>query len=205
MCGTDGNNRPAPRQAGFTVVELAVAVVITSLIFAAAAALYMNGIDMMRRGEVETGAVASVRNALTIIMHDVRSAASVVPSAVIGGTSYISGADVVVLKIPSSDGTRLRFTDFDYVAYKLVDGALIQATEPAADSVRPGGVRRLIPYGVTSIGFSYFTADGNPTSNWDQVAGVEARIVVSRQAQKGTVVVSDAQRASLMNFGLSGG
>jgi Tfp pilus assembly protein PilW len=198
-------NWTAFRQAGFTVVELAVAVVITSLVFAAAAALYMNGIDMMRRGEVETGAVASVRNALTVMMHDVRLSASVVPSAVIGGTNYASGADTVVLKIPSSDGTRLRFTEFDYVAYKLLDGALIQANAPASGSVRPGGVRKLIPYGVTTLSFSYFTASGSPTSDWVQVAGVEARIVVSRQAQKGTVVVSDTQRASLMNFGLSGG
>ncbi|MGQ9524313.1 MAG: hypothetical protein ACUVTZ_05655 [Armatimonadota bacterium] len=195
----------ARRQLGFTIAELAVAMMLAATVLAAAAALYVNGIDMIRYGQVSAETSAATRRALGIVLKDVRLAASVVASANIGGTIYTSDSNTVVLKLPSSDGSSLRFTHFDYVAYDISSGALVQAVAPASGSVRPGGTRQLIPFGVTSLSFAYFRTDGSQATNWNEVANVRVQITVTRTAQKGPVAVTNAQSASLMNFGLSGG
>lgn len=181
-----------------------MAALVAALVLASAAALYVDGIDMMRYGEVSAESSAAVRRALAAVVRDVRSASSVVASASIGGTVYTSDANTLVLKLPSSDGSQLRFTHFDYVAYDVSNGVLIRAVEPASGSVRPGGTGHLIPLGVTSVSIAYYKADGSAATNWNEVANVRFQITLSRNSQKGPVTVTEAQRASLMNFGLSG-
>jgi len=205
MIRQHGSKTAACGTTAFTTIEMAVAMLLAALIFAAAAALYVNGIDMMRHGEVSAETSAAVRKALAAIVQDVRSASSVVASANIGGSIYTTDSNTLVLKLPSSNGSELRFTDFDYIAYDLSGGALIRAVAPANGSVRVGGTRQVIPMGVTSFSVAYYKTDGGQAATWDQAANVRVQITLSRSAQKAPVVVTEAQSASLMNYGLSGG
>ncbi len=109
---------PAPGERGFSLMEaltvigiMTIVLVMVTQIFAVTYDVY---VKQSARTDNENGAVLAARN----ISDMTRGASQVMTSQVINGTTYTTGSDVLVLKMPTVDSSNnVVASTYDYVAF----------------------------------------------------------------------------------------
>lgn len=147
---------------GFSLIEaltvigiMTIVLVMVSQIFAVTYDIFVK--QSARTGN-ETGAVLAART----ISDMTRGASQVLTSQVINGTTYTTGPDVLVLKLPTIDASsNVLAATYDYVAIYR-DGTLttkiFSDTDAAASSRRVDGKKLVTAYNQT-MRFRYNDAD----------------------------------------------
>jgi len=112
----------------------------------------------------------------------------VVASRTVNGTAYVSGADALILQLPSLDASyNVIDGSFDYMVFAR-DGAasttIFSDTEPAVGSIRPAAKRSMTTYNQTMI-FRYNASDVTKANR-------VSVYLVNSQTVKGTVFTTKA-------------
>ena len=165
------------RNKGLTLVELQVASSIALIILSAALALYLFSWRSFTIGNALLDVYSNSRNASGWLTRDIRCATQVVPQyPETGSPAYQTGDHVIVLKVPSVDGSGNALnSSYDHIIYKLQDGDLYRIVQKDASSSRPNENRAIAHY-CTSLtfrsgnyGLKYY-ADNNILSTINTVA-----------------------------------
>jgi|GEM_PF-1691038 prepilin-type N-terminal cleavage/methylation domain-containing protein len=211
--------RPRRTSPGFSLIEVVIAMAVTTVLLGAAVSVYVRSFGLLQAGQQDAGTIASSRNALDQMLEIMRDAGGVVASQTISGTTYTSGANSVVLKLPSprtAPGpppyTDMRMNCYDYVAFWVSNGALCQRALPYdASDLRgfppddpPGSgnypITTVIPKGVSSLAIAYYDSKDAVTTSWAGVARIRVTITMSRGSGAGPL--ADGEYITFRNYGL---
>lgn len=141
------NPRAAP---GVSIVETLVVIAVMTILLLIVNQIYIINYDLVLkqtgRTDNETGAILGTR--LTSELS--RGAVAVVASRTVNGTAYVTGANVLILKLPSlTSSDDIVSGSFDYVAFARDATAttkIFADVERAAGSDRPNGKRLVTAY-----------------------------------------------------------
>lgn len=152
---TPRHARTSAHGRGYSVIEamtvigiMTIVLVMVTQIFAVTYDVY---VKQSARTENESGAVLAART----ISDQTRGASKVLASQVINGTTYTTGTNVLVLKMPTIDSSNAVLVDtYDYVAIYR-DGTettkIFSDTDAAAGSRRVDGKRLVTAHNETLI------------------------------------------------------
>jgi type II secretory pathway pseudopilin PulG len=138
---------------GFSLVEAITVIGIMTIVLVMVTQIFSVTYDVFvkqtARTENETGAVLAARTVADLT----RGASAVMTSQVINGTTYTTGADTLVLKLPAIDSSNnVLAATYDYVAIYR-DGTLttkiFSDTDAAASSRRVDGKKLVTAYNQT--------------------------------------------------------
>lgn len=143
---------------GISLMEAIAVMGVMTIVLVMVGQMFSSGYNLFvyqsARVDAEVGAVLASR-AISAVT---RGALTVEASAVIGGTTYTSDSDTLVLKIPSIDSSKnVIATQYDYVAVFIdpSDATLVKtATAIGTGSIRPAGTK-LITASNSVLRFRY--------------------------------------------------
>jgi type II secretory pathway component PulJ len=177
---------PALAERGFSLMEgmtvIGIMAIILMMVTQIFAVTYDVFVKQSARSENETGATLAART----ISDMTRGASQVVDSQVINGTTYASGTDVLVLKMPAIDSSNAVIAAaYDYVAIYR-DGTettkIFSDTDAASGSKRVDG-KKLVTARNQTMKFRY----NNPVLT--DATRVQAYLV-NQQTVRGTTVIT---------------
>lgn len=137
------------RQAGFTLVEMLVAVLLFGIVASIAAALTASAARSFTTSDEALARVADLESARALLAADLGQAAPR-PSLAADGRilpAFTLLADGFVLVRRRPEGA---LPAIEKVAWGLVDGRLVRQPFPAIDGAEPGGAIEMVP-GVAAI------------------------------------------------------
>jgi Tfp pilus assembly protein PilW len=142
-----------------------------AFILAAIVSLYVAGRQSFTMGTASADVHRSARIGMDWMAKEIKSAAQVETSRTISGTTYTSGANVLVLKVPSIDASKDVIDSdsdgnpdyYDYIVYhlKATDLTKLERIVGAdSQSYRPSDTRT-IASDINSLTFGYLDAGGS--------------------------------------------
>lgn len=149
------------RESGFSIIELVLVIGLMTILLLALLNLFDWHNKMYLLEMADTRATGSARHALNNMSVYVAQASQVVASRTVGGTTYTTGSQTLVVQLPSfnSSGNLINNTN-DYAVYYLSGSSLYQIIETGTGSARPAGTK-LLSSDVDTFNIAY--DDGNPT------------------------------------------
>jgi prepilin-type N-terminal cleavage/methylation domain-containing protein len=148
-----------PLSAGFSLIEVIVAMAIFLILSLALLSLYQAFGSLYGLGRAQFSAVGGVRVPLAEVVEYVSQAYRVVASQDFSGTLYTSNSSTLVVQIPAVDANdRVVANSWDYAVFYKNGARAYRQLQPAAESARSGGTRQLTDV-ATSLQFSYDNAD----------------------------------------------
>ncbi len=147
------------KEKGFTLIE----VVIVTSIFTVLALALLNVFDwhnkLFNLERADTEAVGSARITMNNMATYIAQASNIEANRTIGGTTYTTDADTVVLQLPAFDSSgNLLASIYDYVVYNKSGTTLSQITEIGSGSSRNAGTKVMTAY-AQSLSFTYDSVD----------------------------------------------
>ena len=180
---TPTNNRMRS-PTGFTLTETIITIAMTAVIMMALANLYLNFNSLYAYQQTFVATTNAARNGISALRSSVLPANQVLVSHSFSGTTVTSGANALVLTVPSVDAAGdIVSGAYDYIGFYLVGTELIENTEANAASTRRTGIRRAATL-VASIVFTYDTA------NVTEASRVAADITTRLTTKNGPVETS---------------
>jgi prepilin-type N-terminal cleavage/methylation domain-containing protein len=189
---------------GFTLVEVLVASVIALIMSGVIIALLMvvqrsfsTGMAFM---EVHSGA----RLAMDMMVRDMKWARQIATSVTVGGTTYTTGNNVLVLDIPSIDAAgNIIASTYDKIVYHLTAATpnqIERIVSPDAASNRPAE-RKIIANNVNVLSFSSGGVGLSAIANLQTVTQISVA-VTTLKAVRGTQSVQESLTTgvALRNF-----
>lgn len=148
-----GKNRQKER--GFSIIEAIFASAILIFVLGAFAVLYTNFSKFYNRQQAEINIGNSAREAVKELQSAALQANHIIASHTFSGTAYTTGQHIVVLEIPSIDGSgNIVSGKYDYVVFYLTGKNLYRRVEVDAASSRPSGLNK-ISDSVSMLTFTY--------------------------------------------------
>ncbi len=162
--------RRSRRSRGMSLIEILIVVAISALIMIALLSLYMAGQKYFFNQNSRADTIEESRMPMAWISRDIRDANTVHDGAVTAynGQTYTTGANCLVLELPSIDGTGLIITgSTDYIVYDYdaTNHRLLRIIDPGAGA-RQSATRvlatDLVDDGNGGLPFKlkYFRSDG---------------------------------------------
>jgi prepilin-type N-terminal cleavage/methylation domain-containing protein len=211
-----------PEARGMTLIEVLIVVALSAVIMIALLSLYMAGQKYFFNQNSRADTIEESRMPMAWISRDIRDANQVHEGAVVvNGHTYATGANCLVLDVPSIDGTGLIIAgSVDYVVYTYdsINHQLIRIVSPNG-GVRPDAHRvmadSLISDGAGGLPFKlkYFRSDGTTeiTSGYEDATNgafiVEVELTSQgRSIQRGSQPFTETVRtqAKLRNKNIPG-
>ncbi len=189
--------------AAFTLVETMFASVIGILVLGMVMILYVGVQHSMTVGVALAEINADARLAMDRIVRDARWATQLETSRTLNGTTYITGNNQFVIKIPSinSSGDIIANT-YDYVIYALDPSDLTQLKkiiDPNASSSRTS-LNQVIAKNINSFSLSSAGIGLSSIGSLSSVKAVEVAISVNKQPLVGrTITQSLASEVEIRN------
>lgn len=159
---------------GFTLVEMLVALLIASIISAAAYSIFTSVTRAYTAQSVASKVQQRVRATIDFMVRDIRMA----------------GLDP--LRTNSAGIVSATSTAFQFTSDKNMDGDINDAAEDITYAVTGGSLRLTDDQGteilaeyVTTFEFAYFDKDGTVTTNTDDIRSVEISMTVQEPAGRG--------------------
>lgn len=180
-------------QAGFTLIEMIIVVVLTAALFLGFLLIYDWYGKNYQFQQAQIMVTGQARASLDEIQEYTLQASEVVASHVIGGNTYTSGNSVMVLKIPAinSDGIPITNT-WDYVAFSASGGSLAFLISPDPASSR-NALAKQLSNSIYSLSFTYNSA------NFPSVSQVTVNLETRQQIRTGPVRAQVNQVLQLRN------
>lgn len=117
---TRGYREGKMKKSGFTLVEVMFAATIGLLVMGMIMILYVGANQNMILGMTLAEINADARLAMDRIVRDIRWGSEIETSRTVGTTTYFTGNDEIIIKVPSIDaGGTIIASTFDYVIYAL--------------------------------------------------------------------------------------
>ncbi len=178
---------------GFTLIEM----LITIALFAIIMLVLFNLFDWHNRlfyfQQAQVYVSGSARSSLNDLSNYIAQSQAVLASHTFSGTNYNSGANVLVLQLPSADASgNILASTFDYVVFYTSSNQLMEQVAPAAGSFRTQVTKQLSDT-LNTITFTYDNAD------FTQVKSVTVNIATQAKAGKQTVNYTLNQKVFLRN------
>ena len=149
------------RARGFTILETVLVIALFVIIMSALATLYLSFSTSTVVTETLADSAGRSAAALSVLHADISAAESTLASSDFSGTTYFSGANSLVLALPSIDASgNVISGKTDYLAYYVSGGSLYRRLAPDAASSRTGSVKVLLE-SIGSISFTYDNLDYN--------------------------------------------
>jgi len=177
--------KPIPK--GTSLIEILVVIVISAIIVVALLSLFAAGQKYFANQDARADAMEDSRFPITWMTRDIKEAVQVVPGPVdIGGSSYSTSANCLVLQVPSIDGTGAIIdidNDLDYIVYqrnstntnhleRIIDGK--DGVSSRIDSTR------IVADDVNSFSLSFFKSDGSAVSSYSETATIDISLSSTR-------------------------
>lgn len=162
------------RVRGFTLLEMLVSLVITSLLMFSALAVLSATARGMSRSQATSMLAGNSRQGMELILYQIRAGEQVQSSASLYSTTFSSTGSTFVLRAPSYNSSLTSFIidntwDFIAVSYDSANKTVIQSVAKTTNSQRPTANRRIIAHDVTACSFRYQIRDNfnytRPSSN----------------------------------------
>lgn len=181
-----GRNRPR-RAAGFTLVELLVALALTAFVLAAAGVAFQIGATTIRGGSDQADAQQNARWALERIVRDLRNA-GYDPKATGGTNNFDAFLNPTATSLTiQTDHNGNGFLDApvgcdptaltERVRYRLNGQQLLRSTDPLNNTCEAA-----IIGGVTNLAFTYRDQNGNITATAADIRSVTVTLTVQSQS-----------------------
>lgn len=189
--------------AGFTLVETMFASVVGIIVLGMIMILYVGVNNSMARGVALAEINSDARLVMDRIVRDVRWSTQLETTRLIGGTLYVTGDNVLILKIPAIDtGGDAIANTYDYVVY-TPDASdperLRKIVDPDAASSRVSS-DHVIAKNINSFSLS---SSGTTLSNvplLSTVTAVEIAVSADKTLLQGnTIIESLASEAAIRN------
>lgn len=159
------------REAGFTLIELMVVLVILGIVGTVITASLTRGVQASNQAQARIEAYEDMQIALERVSRDVRGAST--PLLAIDGTDWDVGEGIALQRLLDGDGACVRHT------YWVADGSLHAAEERSTDgcvTFASSGERILVPQLDNSTVFSFSTYDENgkrkPITDADDISDI---------------------------------
>jgi len=180
--------------------------VLMSIVVLALFSLYSSGQKHFANQDAHSEILTDSRITLTLISRDIKEAVSVVPGPIdVGGTSYSTSADCLVLMVPSVDADGLIIdidTHFDYMIYqvnpsnsrelfRIVDG------KDGVSSRLDGN--KLLTGNIDSLVMAFLDTDGGTVSDFTESAIVDIALTILRKGIQRTYQETMNTRTKLRN------
>jgi prepilin-type N-terminal cleavage/methylation domain-containing protein len=144
---------------GFTIVEMLIVIFIGTLLLLGLFSLYDWHSRMYNYQQGLIRVSESARNSTQAISENTSQAYRVLASQTVNGTLYASGANTLVLQMPSIDaGSNVLPGKWDYIVFYVSGNDLFQVTAKDALSSRVAGTRKLSDV-LHSIEFTFNSND----------------------------------------------
>jgi len=138
----------------FTLVELLVAMGVATMIGSVIIAAFITGQRSFISGTNFLEIHGDVRVAMDWMVRDIKWASQTLTSVTISTSTYFTGANELVLSVPSIDGSNDIITaTFDTVVYTVTGTDLVRIVEPDVTSSRPAD-NKIIANNVNNIQFA---------------------------------------------------
>lgn len=169
------------KKKGFTLIETVVVIAISVIALAALVNLFLIFNTTYGNQQAFMAAAGSAGGAMNAFEAAIMPADHVLASHSFSGTTYSSGATVLVLSLPVVDGSGNIITGVeDYIAFYSSSAKLYRLTQAGTGSVRVSGLKELSST-LNSISYTYDNAD------FTKVTNVTADVVTQAQFKQKTV------------------
>lgn len=187
-------------QSGLTLAEILVAVFIASMVGSLLLVIMANSTGLFLKESSKIGQGVGVNDALMLIRQDVKRANSVAASYTHGSTTYTSGANQLVLTLPSIDaGGNIIQNTYDYFVYLKDQNVLRLKSFPNPLSQRKESDRVLATY-VALIFFQYYNSSTPPEEVSPNLAAkIKASLVLNQKAGSSEEQIIATSEANLRN------
>jgi len=177
--------------AGSTLVEALFAAVIGAAIMGMVMILQVGAQHNMVMGLSAAEINSDARLAMDRIVRDVRWATQLETVRTIGGTTYLTGDDELILKIPAVDVSGDIIDDeFDYVVYTLDTtdpSRLRKIIDPDSDSSRDS-MNQIIAKNISSFSLSSLGTGLSSVGSFSAVDAIEVNVSVNKTPLTGKTV-----------------
>lgn len=180
-------------QGGFTIIEVVITIALTAILLLALFSLFdwHNRLFYFQQAEVYVS--GSARSSLNDLSTYIAQSSAVLDTHTFGSNNYSSGANTIVLQLPSTDASgNILANTFDYVAFYTTGGQLMEQVLPASGSFRTAVTKQLSDT-LNTITFTYDDPD------FDQVKNVTIDIATQAKAGKQTINYTLHQKVFLRN------
>ena len=143
----------------FSLAESVISVAVVIYILAAFLVIYVNYDKFFNRQQVQMSIGNSARGAAAELQSAALQSDKIMSSHAISGTTYTTGAQAVVLELPSIDGSgNIISGAYDYAVFYLTGKSLYRRVQVDADSSRHSEFNK-ISDAVSALAFTYNNAD----------------------------------------------
>lgn len=178
-------------EAGFTLAEAMIASVIGMIIVGMVMILYIGVQNSMTAGLALAEINSDAGLAMDRIVRDVRWATQLETSRTIGGTTYITGDNRIVIKVPSIDASGDIITStYDYIVYALDSSnttRLRRLVDPNASSSR-SSLNQIVAENISSFSLSSAGTGLSSVGSLSGVRAVEVAITANKQPLQGKTI-----------------
>jgi len=152
---------------GFTLVEILVAIGIVGILLPASIGLFIAYNDYLSYLQASIDVPQSGGAVIDAVTKAVRQSDQVLLSRSFSGTTYTSGANSLVLRLPSINSSgNILAGKYDYIAFYKNGAGIYSLTEADASSYRSSSLRTLSDT-ADSLVFTYDNADVTSASKVD--------------------------------------
>jgi hypothetical protein len=175
------------KEQGLTLIEVVISIGIGIVLMITLLNLFDWHQKIYTQQVATVRATGAARTILYNMSQDVAQANSVEASHVFGSTTYTSGTNTVVLKLPAvnSSGSVISAV-YDYVAYYLSNGKVYQVNDPGTGSIRLRNAK-LMGENVQTFALTYNTATPATAS----IVSIDLQTYIATRLSHVTVHVAD--------------
>lgn len=173
--------------AGFTLVEMLVALVVFAIIAAAGVALLRNSVDMQAAVERRLADVGAATRLRAVLASDISQAAA--PAFPDGAAPAFAGTagELTLLRLGWTDTSAVGRPELQAVHWTVAGDRLVRRAGPGGTSAAPDA-EAVLTRGVAAARFRYRGRDGGWSDGWSPAAGSEAlpaaiELVVQRRGE----------------------
>lgn len=169
---------------GFTLAETITTISILAIISVVLVTFYITGLKIYREKTVERDLIFSTENTLKDISDSVKSATNFINQKALGGITYISHSDTIILEVPSIDINKETIYEddqikyFDYIVYNLSSSNITKSTYPDINSSRLLLENKILESGITNFTITYYP--NNPPIDWASITKVNFSVSASK-------------------------
>jgi len=191
---------------GLSLIEVLIGMVLMSIAVLALLSLYSSGQKYFTNQDARADILNDSRLTLTMLSRDIKEAVQVVSGPVdVGGTSYSTSTDCIVLKVPSVDADGLIIdidNHFDYLIYRVNpnNSRELQRIVEGKDgvSIRLDG-NKLLTGNIDSLVLSFLDADGGTVTDYAESAIVDITLTLLKRGVQRTYQETMNTRTKLRN------
>ncbi|MBM3293546.1 MAG: hypothetical protein FJY82_03385 [Candidatus Aminicenantes bacterium] len=175
---------------GISVMEAVLGLAISSIVVLAVLSMYTKGQHVFVNQAAFGDALEESRYPFACLSRDVKAAFGVAASWTVGGETYASSANALVLSLPAVDADGIIIEDssqplgthLDHIVYAVAEGRLERIYDPKPGVSAKPGSRRYLADNIRGLAFTYYGDNGTAlSSGFAAAVSIGAQVTVRQR------------------------